>query len=365
MTTLNTTLTTSTAPSALTAGSITNSDLAGDYVYRGSLSGESFDQVLEDGTYTISGMTDGPIGTAAGFLRVTNHAPFWQLQELYKILSPEVSFKRINRPLLGTPEYKDWTLPKAKGKLDKANIVFLGDSITSSYNMPYYLGLASGANVFNYGIGGSRLARHTSAGYKDLSGFKIGKAIKSGVWTDVTAGGTTTNDAGNTNSARMTALSNTDWSTVDYLVIGYGTNDFGGGVTIDASKTEDLTGSLQGYYFNVTVGNMIEDIISTHPHIKVLWWTPLWRGVTPNDPTGITNGTDVSDNTLNNSMQDYIDQIEIKIKYYKQAYIDMYHESGITEATKGHFLNADLLHPTPAGSQWLANKLIAALESKF
>ena len=156
------------------------------------------------------------------------------------------------------------------------------------------------------------------------------------------------------------------------MVIGYGTNDFGGGVTIDLAQTVDPAGSTSGYYFNVTVKLMVEDIITTHPHIKLLWWTPLWRGVTPTATTGIEFGSDVSPNTLGNYLQDYVDQMVIAFKLHNQSYLDLHDTSGICEATKGYYLNTlnqssnpDLLHPTAAGAEYLAKKMSAALVAKY
>jgi lysophospholipase L1-like esterase len=350
--------------------------------YQGSVAGESLDQIFTPGTHTVSGMTDGPIGTSVGMLRETHNDVYWHMQELFMMLSTEIKYVRINRPSKEDTDpdrWGEWTLAEARHKLDKKNVVFIGDSITASYNLPYYFGLETGANVTNCGVGGARLARHTSAGYKELSGFKIAKAMAAdklasydGVaWDTLITAAALTDDVVN-NVARMQALKDMDWSTVDYMVIGYGTNDFGGGVTIDLAQTVDPAGSTSGYYFNVTVKLMVEDIITTHPHIKLLWWTPLWRGVTPTATTGIEFGSDVSPNTLGNYLQDYVDQMVIAFKLHNQSYLDLHDTSGICEATRLYYLNdlnqssqPDRLHPTAAGAEYLAKKMSAALVSKY
>ena len=359
---------------------ISATEMSDQYLYKGFHgSGVSLNQSFEDGTYTVSQCLDGPpeISSLSGkvensLMRVTLHGNNWQLQEIFPMARPEEVYFRVNRPLLSSGAiFNEWTKPKAAGKFYKKKVAFMGDSITANYNMVYEFAQLTGALTYNYAIGGTRLGFHNDSGddgYDDLSGYKLAAAINSGLaqdWDVIKAAGVTTDDT-NDNTGRMIQMADQDWSEIEYLVIGFGTNDCGGSLSIGTDT--DTVENQDTFY--AALNSMIPDIISAYPHLKILWWLPLWTGYTPTDPkpAGIYRGSDVSPNLAspqNHMMSEYLDAMKIKLKEYKQAYINLYETSGITEETKGHYLISDMLHPTAAGVKRLAEKIEAGLTTHF
>ena len=354
---------------------VDNTVLATQYKYRGRVTGQTFNQSFEDGTYTVVEMADSPPGLTANdnlsytsMMRITLHGSNYQLQEVWQISDPSNSYTRINRPLLGTPQFNDWEKVD-QGKLFGKNVVFMGDSITDSYLMPFEFGEATGANISNYGIGGTRIGHHDLTGYEGLSGYQLAEAMSSNNWTDVeTAVGLTGKDAGSItgDTEAVEGLKNTVWADVDYLVIGYGTNDFFGNNTIGTRGDTDETLS-----FYAALETMVSNILATAPNVKIIWWSPIWRGTSPVEPDGIVGGSDVSPNLNGMYLTDYISAMKDVLSSYKQPFINMYETSGITEETKGIYLKAtnqsggvDLLHPTLTGAKHIASLLAASVESE-
>ena len=366
----------------LIEGNLGRSNLGNQFNFNGVINSGSVNLIANDGTYTVieNTTTDGPSQITDNYtLRVTSNGNNYTLQEAFSLNDSRQYYARVNRPLIATPVIADWEPVSGNlSKFYKKNVVFIGDSLTESYGLPLYFSQNTGAIVSNFGIGGTRAGRHTSNGYKDLSGFKIAEAMKSGDWTSVVNAGayTNTNNADD-NRPQADGLAATDWSKVDYLIVGYGTNDYGGSNEIGLPT--DLAGGLE-YYAQVTFDRMVRDITEAAPHIKVLFWFPPWRYNTPKYPTGATNGSDpdglndkandpaansASDRGIDgNYLHEYVDLLKDKCKKYKQPYVDFADTSGIGILTRTHFLQ-DGLHPTPAGARRLAENIQAALEARF
>lgn len=359
------------------------------YLYRDYVSSGTLDAAFEDGTYTVSGPTEGPteLSSASGkiensIMRITLHGNNWQLQEVFPMARPNEVYYRINRPLRTSGAvFNEWTRPQAGGQLYKKKVVFLGDSITASHNMTMYFQQLTGCEVVNGAVGGSRAGEHTTEHYDELSGHKMAEAISSGDWTSVINAGAALHVIDGTKSldTRTVALSELDWgyntdpnvleaNEVDYLVIGYGTNDFGGNNNLGVDTDVDNVNFYAAYR------NMVRDIIDQYPHLRILWWLPIWRGYVSvdvendNSPIFVAGGSNNSDfvNPKGHTLKDYSDVMKEILEDHNQSYIDLHQTSGITERTHDHFLDAiDQLHPSEAGAKRIAEKLIAAIRTHF
>lgn len=353
---------------------ITHSKLNESFMSAGSLSSGSVNQPLKPGFYIVYSdtVTDLPEGIGsghAGILEVLGQSSDGiMIQRVMHNGKPEERWVRRCKP--STDDYGEWffdgTQPEPVinypyDRLAGKKIVLFGDSLTANQLIPTYVaGSLPQSEIIDLSIGGTRIAKHPSAGWEDLSGWVIATAINTGDWTRVLNGADIVNSEGNYNYIvnKMNIASEVDWSDVDYIVAGYGTNDFSGtpiGELTSATHTEFCGG----------VNIFIEQILSQYPHIRLLFWTPPWQRRTQTHPApGIEGGSDVSPNSIGKYLYEYADaMIEIG-KMKKQIVIDMYRESGIYETTHQYYLS-DLLHVTNAGARILADKIVGALQSKF
>ena len=292
----------------------------------------------------------------------------------------EMKWYRLNKPTKDghAMQWGKWQRGKPRHHLEGKKVVFLGDSITASYSMTYYFQTITSCEVVNGAIGGSRAGHHTLEHYDELSGHKIAEAISSGNWTSVTTAGNALNvlDGSTELDTRMADLAALDWgwnnaddtlaaNEVDYLVVGLGTNDFGGSVPLGSND-----GNMLEFY--PAYQQMVIDIITAHPHLKILWWLPIWRGYgtvdtnNGNSPILEAGGSNLGmTNAIGNTLQQYIDIMKEILEAHNQPYINMHEVSGINQHTVDHYLREDHIHPEKAGAKHIAEKLIAGLKANF
>lgn len=354
----------------LANASVTRAKLAANFEYNTLISSGTINTAMPSGVTLLSVVTAGDIaglpsdyGTGLGFLEVWGSTDYF-VQRLTKRNNSKQRWIRDVR--VSTTTYNAWRYDGLErtdfDRFAGKKIAFLGDSITASYLMPEQITANLAATMYNFGIGGTRAGDHVSTGFDELSGYQLANAINSGNWTDPLAGANYLNTSDPASYAyilaRVTAMAALDWSTIDYLVIGYGTNDFGGGNAIGTPS--DTTGAT--YYGGINI--IIEQILDAYPNIKLLFWSPIWRRRTPTDPSGIAGGSDVSPNTNGDFLYEYVEALQDACKRKHVECIDLYYTSGIFETTYLHYL-VDELHPTTAGSALLAAKISGALQSKF
>lgn len=344
-------------------GSITRSKLAAGYGYNSIISTGSLNQQRwNEGSYLVStGVADRPAGMSGGNagLLVT-HMGAWNQETIVNIDRPEQRFTRISRfsngsfpPWIPTGETMGGNTNRLLGK----TIAFLGDSITaSSAGFPGKIGVMLGANIINCGIGGTRMGVHTVNGYDRLSGWTIASAIESNDFSQVEAGALDVGDPGL--MTKVNLMKDTDWQSVDYIVVGFGTNDFGGdrqlGLPTDTTE-ESFYGACD---------MVMSKLQRACPQARLLFLTPIWRRRTPTHTGGVVGGSDISPNTHGLYLYEFGEVIQEVCKRYHLECLELYYTSGIAEATNLQYLE-DELHPNAAGYELMASKVAGALSSRW
>ena len=256
-----------------------------------------------------------------------------------------------------------WIRTDAARPLAGKTIVTIGDSIVQGqsgfYWQPRVAGI-TGAVTVNGGCGGARMAVHDDADFDAFSAYNVAAAIQSGNWTSVIAGadaadGDTTpgvdDGATGLRGINARALRDTDWSEVTHLVLMFGTNDFTSNVPIGTDS--DNTGATLKGALNLTINR----ILTTHPKIKILICTPLWRSrvYADNDSANLTP------NGLGLYLRDYADAIIDRAEAYQLPVLDLTRRCGINMFNAAEFLN-DGLHPrTSSGTEHMAGLVAAGL----
>lgn len=213
-----------------------------------------------------------------------------------------------------------------KGK----KIAFLGDSITegvgtSSPDKVYWmqLGAMTGAQVYGYGISGTRIAVNRFPGYdpyvdKNWFGSRVEQMIP---------------DA-------------------DIVVVFGGTNDFGHGDAPLGTMQDRTNETFYGAYHL-----LLQKLICRYPNAQLLVMTPLHRvseDDLPYNEAGIR---------LEGNLKRYAQIIREVAEFYSIPVVDLFAESGIQprmELLREKYM-PDGLHPNDAGNERIARCLLNKL----
>jgi lysophospholipase L1-like esterase len=241
------------------------------------------------------------------------------------------------------------------GILAGMTCVCFGDSITGNYISPHdypsIIAKKTGMNVINGGFGGCRMAQHPSEGYTAFSMYNLADSIASGNWSAQDAAVESVESA---NAAEhLAALEEVDWSTVDFITIFYGTNDFTGGVPIG----EDAN-SLSTYHFKGALRHSIETILTAYPKIKIVLVTPIYRFWTESGTVTDSDSYEISGLKLT----DYVEAVIDIANEYKLPVFNLYNSLGINKINRTVFL-ADGVHPNDDGLNRIGDSVAARLSA--
>lgn len=251
-------------------------------------------------------------------------------------------------------------------------IVCFGDSITegsSSFKWPPTLQALTGATVINGGFGGCRMGIHDNEtptpndpdvsygeAYDPMCMHSLSDRIADDSWEVLTDAAQVLFDTvGDDNRPQAADLAELDWSTVDYAIVFYGTNDFRGtsNMGVPMGTDNDTTGDT----FKGAVNRTIANINTARPGIKILFVTPLWRSRVS------VNGQDsnVTPNANGVFLRDYANAIVERAKAHQIPVLDLHDECGINILNWEYYM-PDGLHPyTEPGMDLVARKIVAGL----
>jgi len=338
---------------------ISRAKLKSEFLYSGSvLDGIDLNSAkLGDGTHIVlNTCTNIPSSISGSSIAEESNAGAWTIQRITSLDVPELSYWRI--AAYGIPSFTEWTRSSggASSFVDKTAF-FLGDSITQNGDYPARVAARLGCTAVNGGIGGSRLAEHNPT-YAPFSGYKIAQYINSGVYTELQQGADDllANEGLNI-QPQVDRIKNQDWNQVDYIIMFYGTNDYGGDVALGTNADTDpatLKGAL-----NVAVQN----ILTAYPHIRIAFVGPMYRD---RFFAGDGENSDDFTNTAGIKLVEYGDAImDAANNNHHLPALDLYRTSGVNRYTADTYL-VDGLHPkAPAGYQLLADKVASFMQSVY
>lgn len=213
-----------------------------------------------------------------------------------------------------------------KGK----KIAFLGDSITegvgvSTVEKVYWnlIGQRTGAEVYGYGIGGTRIAvnrrpNHDPHVEENYFGARVETMIP---------------DA-------------------DLVIVFGGTNDFGHGDAPMGTMKDRTNDTFYGAYHL-----LMQQLIHRYPYARLVVMTPMHRCSEdmPFNEAGIRRA---------GVLKDYVEAIREVAEFYSIPVVDLFAESGIQPRMEIHkkMYMPDGLHPNDAGQLKIADCLLRMLE---
>lgn len=229
-------------------------------------------------------------------------------------------------------------------------VVNFGDSIFGNYqansgeNMSISAMIAerTGMTAYNAGFGGCRMAQHPTSYWDAFSMYRLADSIASGDWslqeTALTDGGSNLPDYFPSTVAMLETI---DWTEIDIITIGYGTNDF--------------TGNITEQDFKDALSDSIETILTAYPNLKILVVSPMYRWYDNDD-------SDTHTNSNNDKLTDFCDWCKEEAELYHVPYVDTYTTLGINSINKlVYFFSTDGTHPNVNGRWLRANRISAKL----
>ena len=229
------------------------------------------------------------------------------------------------------------TIKVSKGSLDFAvnepllagrKIVVFGDSLIGmtrdQTSVTSYAAEYTGAKVYNVGFGGCRMAKHPTNGYAAFSMWALADAVATGNYATQEAQAPSGSDYF---ASQLDVLKSIDFTSVDAVVIHYGTNDFAANVPLDDAanllSTDTVCGALR---------YSIKKLLTAFPKIKIFISLPLyrmWNGV----------GAETYKNSLEKTLPEYDSALKTVAEEHNLPTIDGYKRLGMNTINAGAYLS--------------------------
>ena len=300
---------------------------------------------------TYSGRADGAFNTQEITPMDDNSITF----KRYRMYKTDKSEWAKYKAITNNNSDNNGTLP-----LEGKTIVMFGDSITENGTYPEQFAELSKAQVIKAGFGGCRMAQHQQAGtgllYDKQSMYRLVDYIKNKDFSElVQATEDMVRANGDDNRPQAFRLRDTNWDTVDYITIFFGTNDYGGDIPI--GNDDDTDGST----FKGAINKVIKTLGESVPHIKIMFITPFYRS---RFISGDNNDGDTFANAAGAKLNDYVQAIEELAEKNHIPVLNMMKESGINKYNYQSYLS-DGLHPNTFGYTYLAEQFSKKLPYKL
>lgn len=256
-------------------------------------------------------------------------------------------------------------------------IVCFGDSITEHKydfdNKGYcdWLAEYTGATVYNFGIGGTRLAQRaepSSSPTNDITAYagldicNMVKAFSTRDFSIVDASALyLANNSSDNNIDIVDKMKSVTPEEIDIVTIFGGTNDYTGGSVIGELGSVD-NGNIYG-----GVDNIINYLLTANPKLKIYIFTPIVRYYSNIRDEEHWSDNSVSENVnmLGKKLPDIADLIEQMAKYRHIPCNNWYWTLGWNQFNfSAYFPDNDGTHPHK-GFSFLAQKMKSFIESNF
>lgn len=365
--------TTGSYPGWVRMNMMTRSNLSASFAYNGTVTTGSFNDYFAEGPYIVgAALTDGPSGApTTGLLKCTSFGGTFVIQEyVSSTLSAVLTvWKRSIRP---GESYGAWVkdVPVSHGAASRwsgKNVAFVGDSIFRMVSSPWVASVAADlglANGYQGGVAGCTMGRRQFSGdalndyLRELGATKLVDAMVSGNWTGPIAAATYCRDNGGDTQLvpAVTVLSTVSYSTLDALLIGFGTNDFGCSLPIGSDADTDWT------TFKGAINYVVSTFQTAYPSCRLMFTAPLWRA---RNAAGDGNDADLVPNSGGIYLREYADAVIDRAQAHKIPVLDNYRESGINKYNASTMFS-DGLHPwTVPGNQRMTDKITAFMERSY
>lgn len=233
-------------------------------------------------------------------------------------------------------------------------IVNFGDSVFGNARPPLdvstFLANNTGATVYNCAFGGCRMAVH-SGHWDAFSMYRLAHAIAN---NDYVLQNEAINYDDRTSYAEepLALMKTIDFSALDILTIGYGTNDFTGNNAIDNPDNLLDTSTVCG-----ALRYSIETLLTAYPNVRIFVLLPTYR-FWMDSANQYTDDAFNHANGIGKTLVDYNTAIAEVAKAYNIPVIDNFAELGINKVNRyQYFPVTDGTHHNETGRKLIAKHL--------
>ena len=224
-----------------------------------------------------------------------------------------------------------------KPLLSGRKVVVFGDSIIGmsrdQTSVPACAAAYTGAEVYNVGFGGCRMAVHPSVGYAAFSMWALADAVASG---DYSSQDEQAPNGSDYFPEQLALLKSINFSDVDMVVIHYGTNDFAANVTIDNASDHDDYNTLCG-----ALRYSIEKLLGAYPKLLIYVSLPVYRFWTSGSTVTYA---ETYTNSNGNTLPEFVEALRNVAAEYNLPVIDGYYGLGISKTNAATFLSDGTHH---------------------
>ena len=285
------------------------------------------------------------------YLRVTTGSANSVVTINQELVETTLPVKALNPDIRVRKENLDFD--PGKPLLSGRKVVVFGDSIIGmsrdQTSVPAYAAAYTGAEVYNVGFGGCRMAVHPTAGYAAFSMWALADAVASG---DYSSQDEQAPSGADYFPEQLALLKSINFNDVDMIVIHYGTNDFAANVTIDNATDDDDTATLCG-----ALRYSLRKLMAAFPKIRIFVSVPIYRKW---DSTGAETYT----NSNGKKLPDFCEALVGVASEFNLPVIDGYKSLGVNTINDAAF-SSDGTHLNQHGrrafGELIGGKLISPM----
>lgn len=251
-------------------------------------------------------------------------------------------------------EIKSYVEENLSKSLTGKKVVNIGDSLWGNFeganSLSGIIASQTGATTYNCGFGGCRMTKRTDNAYWDAFGMHaLADAIVSGDWIlQDTAIDNMPIGMPSYFSTHLATLKSINFSQIDILTIGFGVNDWMGGMYID-----NQSNSYDKAYICGALRYSLEKLLTAYNNLRVVICSPMfavWFDLDENvihdsDSSYYNNSTDVTLKQVSDGLKSVAEEYHLK-------FCNVYDNLGLNKFTaKSFFDPTDGVHPNVIGRQ--------------
>lgn len=232
-------------------------------------------------------------------------------------------------------------------------IVNFGDSIFGLTRPPKdvssYLAKKTGATVYNCGFGGCEMSVHADSNYDAFSMYRLADAVATNTWT-LQETASTASGMPAYFAETVALLKTIDFSKVDIVTIGYGTNDWNNGTELDNG------GNSNKAFFADALRYSIETLLTAFPNLKIFVCTQTYRFFM-DASYNFVDDSNTHTNSHGKTLIDFVEKTIEVAEQYNLPYINNYNIGMGKYSRSYYFYPNDGTHPKPEGNMLIASNM--------
>ena len=320
--------------------------------------------VLEVGNYLLTGTVSNVPISGTLTIEVLAFQPIlggntWYVQ---KATTADGAVRQFIRKCYNGSNWSDW-VETTNNYMDfrGKKIACFGDSITEKGDYPSRLAEKLRATTYKCGFGGCRMTSYgntessTATGYSAMCMSYLSDYIADNDFTDLLqAADDVYAQYGDDNRTQALLVSQIDYSELDYMILFWGTNDYGGNMPIGQDTDEGHT------TFKGAINLIVKNILTAYPNIHLIFFTPFWRA-TYTGESGFCD-SDTYTNPLGFKLPDYVDALVSRANALHIPVVNLYDSMCIGKYNYTEWL-IDGLHPKDGiGYEYVAEKVASGFK---